>query len=215
MRRSQKIALLAFCIVAFGAGMIFLNFWLSRSEDTPEIAGFVYPQPRPVSPFKLVNHNGSSFDLDALKGKWSFVYFGYTYCPDVCPTTLVELSRVQQLLKQAGVDADNQYFLVSVDPNRDTPKRLEDYVVFFNKKFVGVTGTEEVLKKFTHEVGVVYDFPDGKSGDNYTVSHSSTIALFDPDTHLHAIFTSPHRAEEIADGFRKIHERWRKSASSR
>lgn len=209
-QRSQKIALLAFCALVLGGGIIFGNFLLSRPKDIPQIAGFVYPQPRTISPFRLVAHNGAPFDLSALKGKWSFVYFGYTYCPDVCPTTLVELGRAQKLLEQAGVDADNRYFLVSVDPNRDTPKQLGEYVAFFNKKLVGVTGTDEVLKTFTHEVGVLYEFPDGKIGNNYIVSHTSTLALFDPDARLHAIFTSPQKAEEIADGFRKIHERWSK-----
>lgn len=211
-RRTQIIALLAFCAFALGVGIIFAIMWSTRPTDIPQIAGFVYPQPRTISPFRLVDHRGSLFDLDALKGKWSFVYFGFTYCPDVCPTTLAELSRAQQLLAQEGLDADIRYLFVSVDPDRDTPKRLRDYVSFFNKKFVGVTGTDETLKKFTHEIGVIYDFPEGKNGPNYTVAHASTLALFDPDARLHAIFTSPQKAEEIADGFRKLHERRRKSS---
>src|SRR2546425_9813610 len=141
--RPRKIALLAAAVVAVGAGMVFGI--LSRSGDRPEIAGFVYPEPKTISPFKLTEHNGSSFDLDALKGKWSFVYFGYTYCPDVCPTTLAELSRAQKLLEDAGLDAGTQYVFVSVDSQRDTPRRLGEYVGFFNRKFVGATGSDEAL----------------------------------------------------------------------
>jgi len=200
--RSHKIALLAAAVVAVCAGIVFGI--LPRSDDRPEIAGFVYPEPKPISPFKLAEHDGSSFDLEALRGKWSFVYFGYTHCPDVCPTTLAELGRVQKSLEEAGLDAGNQYFFVSVDAQRDTPQRLAQYVAFFNKKFVGATGTDEALTKFTQEAGVVYSFPQGRKGKNYAVDHSSTVALFDPNARLAAVFTSPHKAEEIVEGFRKI-----------
>jgi protein SCO1/2 len=91
-----------------------------------------------------------------------------------------------------------------VDAQRDTPPRLARYVAFFNKKFVGATGTDEALTKFTQEAGVAYSFPQGRKGRNYAVDHSSAIALFDPDARLHAVFTSPHKAEEIVEGFRKI-----------
>src|SRR5438093_2755539 len=200
--RPRKIALLAAAVVAVCAGIVFGI--LSRSGDQPEIAGFVYPEPKTISPFKLTEHNGSSFDLDALKGKWSFVYFGYTYCPDACPTTLAELSRAQQLLEEAGLDAGNQYFFVSVDAQRDTPQRLAEYVAFFDKKFVGATGADEALTKITQDVGVLYSFPEGRKGKSYAVDHSSTVALFDPNARLAAVFTSPHKAEEFVEGFRKI-----------
>lgn len=200
MTRSHKLTLFAVAVVAVGAGI----FWLSRSGDLPEIAGFVYPEPKTIAPFRLTEHNGSSFDLDALKGKWSFIYFGFTYCPDVCPTTLVELNRAQKSLEEAGLDADNQYFFVSIDPQRDTLQLLAQYVVYFNKKFIGVTGDETALTKFTQDVGVLYSYPEGRKGQNYAVNHSSTLALFDPNAKLHAIFTAPHNAQDIVDGFRKI-----------
>ncbi len=203
--RPHKIALFAAAVVAICAGIVFGI--LSRPDDQPEIAGFVYPEPKAISPFRLLEHDGSPFDLEALEGKWSFVYFGYTYCPDVCPTTLAELSRAQKLLEEAGLDAGNQYFFVSVDAQRDTPPRLAQYVAFFNRKFVGATGTDEALTKFTQQAGVLYSFPQGRKGKSYAVDHSSTVALFDPDARLHAVFTSPHKAEEIVAGFRKISRR--------
>jgi len=202
-----RIALCAAALAALGIGVGFAI--LPRSGEPPTIAGFVYPEPKTISPFKLVEHDGRRFDLDALKGKWSFVYFGYTYCPDVCPTTLAELSRAQKLLEQAGSDGGNQYFFVSVDPQRDTPQRLAQYVSFFGRTFVGATGSDEALAKFTQDVGVVYSFPQGRSGGSYVVDHSSTVALFDPDARLCAVFTSPQHAEEMVEGFRRILERRR------
>ena len=206
MGRRQAIALFLFgaapLAVGLVVGLIFPALW--RSDEPPSIAGFVYPEPRTISPFKLTTHSGGSFDLDALKGKWSFVYFGYTYCPDVCPTTLAELSRAQKLLEEAGLDRGTQYVFVSVDSQRDTPRRLAQYVGFFDKKFVGATGSDEALTKFTREIGVFYSFPQGKKGRSYAVEHSSIVALFDPDARLHAVFTPPQKAEEVAEGFRKI-----------
>jgi cytochrome oxidase Cu insertion factor (SCO1/SenC/PrrC family) len=202
LSRRQSIVILLLGAAALAGGVVLGLVW--RSSEPPSIAGFVYPEPKAVSPFKLTDQRGAPFDLDALKGKWSFVYFGYTYCPDVCPTTLAELNRAQRLLEGKGLDAANQYVFVSVDSQRDTPKRLAEYVGFFNGKFLGATGTDDALKKFTQQLGVVYAFPEGKKGKAYAVEHSSIVALFDPDARLHAVFTPPQQAEGIAEGFRKI-----------
>lgn len=207
----KTVAFLGIAILALGVGAAVATW--PRSDKLPTIAGFVYPQPRVMSPITLVAHDGSAFTLDSLRGKWSFVYFGYSHCPDECPTTLAKLARVQKLLAAAGIDGDNQYIFVSVDPKRDTPRHLAKYVKYFDKRFIGVTGTPKALAKFTQEVGVVYSFPQGTKGNNYSVSHSSAIALFDPDARLHAVFTAPHKAKRIAKDFRSLRDRWAESAS--
>jgi protein SCO1/2 len=204
LSRPQKLlALIAAAAVAGGVGLALL--W--RPDDAPEIAGFVYPEPRAISPFTLRGQDGKPFDLDSLKGRWSFVYFGYSYCPDACPTTLAELARAQQALEAKGLDSANQYVFVSVDPQRDTPQRLAQYVAFFDKKFVGATGSDEALTGLTRQLGIAYSFPEGKKGDRYAVDHSSIVVLFDPEARLHAVFTPPQAAEGIAEGFRKILEK--------
>jgi protein SCO1/2 len=199
LSRLQKIALSAVAVAAV-CGIVFAL--LSRPDGPPAIAGFVYPEPRAISPFKLATQDGKPFDLESLKGKWTFVYFGYTYCPDVCPTTLAELARAKKLLDQGNLPA--HYVFVSVDPRRDTPKRLAQYVAFFDPGFVAATGSDEALAALTRQVGVAYSFPEGKKGAAYAVDHSSIVALFDPDARLHAVFTPPQEAEGIAEGFRKI-----------
>ena len=198
-------------LIALSIG-IAANLWSPRESELPTIAGFVYPQPRKISPFVLTAHDGSQFTLDRLRGKWTFVYFGYTYCPDVCPTTLAELARVQSLLDASGVDDATQYLFVSVDPKRDTPQHLAQYVPSFSKRLIGVTGSRAEIDNLTRQVGVAYEFPEGTDKENYPVSHSSIVALFDPDARLHAIFTAPHKAELISEGFRKMSARWRSSA---
>jgi len=202
LKRPQKIALYAVAVAAAALGIAVA---ILTRPDEPAIAGFVYPEPRVISPFKLAAQDGRSFDLESLKGKWTFVYFGYTYCPDVCPTTLAELARAKKLLDNAGVPA--QYVFVSVDPQRDTPKRLAQYVAFFDPGFVGATGSDEALTALTRQVGVAYSFPEGTKGAIYAVDHTSIVALFDPDARLHAVFTPPQEGEGIAEGFRKILEK--------
>jgi protein SCO1/2 len=202
-RRQAFLFLFGALPVALGL-IVALVLGLGRSDDPPSIAGFVYPEPKAISPFSLSTQDGRRFDLESLRGKWSFVYFGYTYCPDVCPTTLAELARARKLLGQAGVDAATQYVFVSIDPQRDTLQRLAQYVAFFDPTFLGATGSDEALSGFTRQIGVAYAFPGGKKGDRYAVDHSSIVALFDPDARLHAVFTPPQEAQGIAEGFRKI-----------
>jgi protein SCO1/2 len=205
MGRRQTVFLLVFGALAVALGVIAaLALGLGRSGDPPSIAGFVYPEPKAISPFNLSTQDGKPFDLESLRGKWSFVYFGYTYCPDVCPTTLAELARARKLLEQAGADAGTQYVFVSIDPHRDTPQRLALYVAFFDPTFLGATGSDEALSGLTRQIGIAYAFPEGKKGDRYAVDHSSIVALFDPDARLHAVFTPPQEAQGIAEGFRKI-----------
>ena len=202
MKRPRKIALYALAVAAAVTGIAIA---ILTRPDEPSIAGFVYPEPRVISPFKLATQDGKPFDLESLKGKWTFVYFGYTYCPDVCPTTLAELARAKKLLDNAGASA--QYVFVSVDPQRDTPRRLAQYVAFFDPGFVGASGSDEALTALTRQVGVAYSFPDGIKGATYAVDHTSIVALFDPDARLHAVFTPPQEADRIAEGFRKILEK--------
>ncbi|HEX7043970.1 MAG TPA: SCO family protein [Burkholderiales bacterium] len=197
----QTFALLVFALVA-AAGGIAAGIWSFRT-DAPADAGFIYPEPRPVPAFALVQHDGSRFDPQTLTGRWSFVYFGFTYCPDVCPTALVDLSHVQQSLEGAGLDREVRYFFVSVDPKRDTPARLAEYVVHFNPKFVGVTGELAELERFARAVGVGFSFPQGTDGEHYPVDHTSLVVLFGPDAKVHAIFPSPHRPDVMIEGFRR------------
>src|SRR5262245_28049440 len=193
MGRRQAVFLFVFGALPVAVGLIVaMVIGLGRAGDTPAIAGFVYPEPRVISPFTLAAQDGKPFDLESLKGNWTFVYFGYTYCPDVCPTTLAELARAKKLLDQASLPA--RYVFVSVALRRDTPKRLAQYVAFFDPGFVGATGSDDALKLLTRQVGVAYSFPEETKGATYAVDHSSIVALFDPDARLRAVFTPPQEA---------------------
>src|SRR5690606_15141757 len=107
-----KNLLIAVGFVAFLIGLGLAALWPRCGDDPPQITGFVYPEPKTVSPFALTADDGSTFDRSDLEGRWTFVFFGYTHCPDVCPLTLAELAGVEQRLRQAGVAAETQHVFV-------------------------------------------------------------------------------------------------------
>ena len=205
-RRATVIGLALAGIVALAVGLM-LGEWLFGRRPAPslDIAGIYLPDAQALDDFKLVHHGGQPFTRADFQGKWTFLYFGYTYCPDVCPLTLVELDRLQKRLAEQGADGDTAYVLVSVDPQRDTPERLREYVTYFNPKFQGATGPAEELSRLTEPLYVIYQRgSDAKDATNYTIDHSSTISLIDPTGRPRAIFTPPQNPERMAADFLKI-----------
>ncbi len=165
------------------------------------------PQSRPLVDFNLIGQNGKPFTKETIRGKWYFVFFGYTYCPDVCPVALNNFREVKAIMKQKGDSLEDVGFLfVSVDPERDTPERLGSYVEYFDPGFMGATGSESELQMLTRQMGVVYRKVEGKSKDDYLVDHSAGVFLLNPDVNLQAYFTAPHDPLKVVQAFRKIRE---------
>lgn len=206
---SRRSVLVVLCLLAVGAGAGLNHVIKRRAAAPPQISGFLYPDAQPIGAFELTAHDRSPFGPQQLEGKWSFLYFGYTYCPDVCPTTLLELDKLQKLLTAENLDNDTQYLFVSVDPKRDTPERLAEYTRYFNPKFTGLTGNSEQLAALTKRIGVVYNPVPNESGTGYLVDHSSSVVLIDPDSQLHAVFSAPQMGSTMAEDFRKLHRSWK------
>ncbi len=187
---------------------VLATLWLLASCSPPEpppLAGAtLMPSARALAPFSLINHHGQPFTQDALRGRWSFAFFGYTHCPDVCPNALGMLKRVQTLLEAANEEPLPQVLFVSVDPERDTPEVLAGYVSYFHPTFVGVTGKDEELLRLTRQLGILYGKSPGGSGDDYLVDHSGAIVLLNPEGHYQALFSMPHDPDKIATDFVKI-----------
>lgn len=161
---------------------------------------------RPMPAFALVDHNGDPFDNDRLKGKWTFLFFGYTHCPDICPTTLSTLNQVTQLLENDDAGENTQVVFVSVDPDRDSPENLAGYVVYFNPDFVGVTGEAQALAQLTSSLGILHaKVEDPSNPDNYLVDHSGSILLAGPAGELAAVFSAPHDPAALATDLRTLH----------
>jgi protein SCO1/2 len=201
--------------VPYGTIVLFL-FWglllavlvlwmLPNKTIPPALQGILRPEPKMLQVFELIDQHEQSFSPERLRGKWSFVFFGYTYCPDICPTTLATLTAVVKQLKNDPRGLANiQVVFVSVDPQRDTPDLIEVYLKYFNEAFLGVTGVPQEIDALIHQFGAAYvREPETKPGE-YLVSHSSSIFLVDPHTRLLAAFSPPHYPNTIVDQFRQI-----------
>ncbi|MAX32859.1 MAG: cytochrome c oxidase assembly protein [Halomonadaceae bacterium] len=125
----------------------------------------------------LMDENGQQVEEDAYTGKTTLLYFGYTHCPDVCPTTLARMTAAIKKLDESARD-DIQVLFVSVDPERDTPARLRQYTDVFGPQFIGLTGSTEQLDELTNRYRVSYSYGDKDANGNYDVSHSSGIFVF-------------------------------------
>jgi protein SCO1/2 len=175
----------------------------SPTPAAPEQA-LVLEQPRPLPDFALADHRGADFTPARLEGHWTFLFFGFTHCPDICPTTLQTLARVKAGLADLPAAARPDVVLVSVDPERDTPAPLAGYVPYFDPEFLGVTGREEALAPLAAGLGVAYGRTPDESGDGYTVDHTAAIFLVDPNGRLAAVFGTPHSADRIEADYRYV-----------
>jgi protein SCO1/2 len=142
-----------------------------------EYHGLVLQSPKPAADFTLVAAGDKPINLSDYRGKLVVLYFGYTFCPDVCPTTLAEITKaVQKLGKKAE---DVQVIMVTVDPERDTPERLAEYMDFFNPSFVGLSGTPEQIAAAATPYGIYYQKHEGTAATGYLVDHTATTNMLD------------------------------------
>jgi len=199
------VMVLVLSSVSMWAGFKLSNM-LDEKNEVPIIEGTVLNPPRALTPFKLIDQRRHDFRLEQFKGKWSLVFFGYTNCPDVCPNTL-------GVLKQAYIDMQAlkmelpQVVFVSVDPVRDEPELLSDYVYYFDPSFVGVTGKKDQLDNLAKQLSAVYLKAAGASGDikkdDYLYDHSAAILLINPKAEFQAVFSAPHNKLGLVDGLQK------------
>ena len=190
----------------FGLVMLVTYILVKPSTPPPELAGVLRPEFKLIQPFELIDHNNVSFSEQRLRGKWTFAFFGYTSCPDICPATLYVLNSAQDLLQdQAGdVHTDTQVLFISVDPERDTTELLATYVPYFNREFIGATADKAEIDSLTRQFGAGYIIEPETSAGQYTVAHTSAIFLVDPLGRLVAAFSQPHYAATIASQYEKI-----------
>lgn len=196
---------------AIAAVSVSIGFWYSQSSPqapSPNIPNnleaTVFPEPRELVPFKLIDQDGKDFTPDSLRQKWSLLFFGFTHCPDVCPTTLKVLQELWRGLPDQTRNM-TQIAFVTVDPNRDTVPIIKEYVQYFEPSFLGVTGNLGHITAFTRSLGILYEYVSkGEGKNNYGVNHSSQIVLIDPQSRLRAMFPPPHEADEMRKNFQAI-----------
>ena len=178
--------------VAVGIALAAGTFMAIRSQAPalPESA-LVLPAPNPVPEFSLLNQHGEAVDQSVFEGQWDLVFFGFTHCPDICPTTLQVLAAAKKTLADNGRESLPRIVLVSVDPERDTPGILGEYVDYFGQGNLGLTGTLEEISKLTGGLGIYFEKQPG-DGDNYAVDHSAAVLVIDPYGGFHSLFSGPH-----------------------
>ncbi len=175
----------------------------ARKNFSP-IQGTILSAARKITVPALVKDNGHAFTLDDLTGHWSLLFFGYTHCPDICPTTMGAVAQAGKIARTNN-HLFPRVFFVSVDPERDKVEMLTEYVQYFDKDFIAVTGDEKLIKAFTLQMSVVYmKMPDeGDTGD-YIIDHSAALLLINPQGKLVAFFNPPHDPKTILKDFQTV-----------
>ncbi|MFV0277898.1 MAG: SCO family protein [Parahaliea sp.] len=168
---------------------------------------YVFDTPRAIGDFALVDHRGQPFTPERLQGHWTLVFFGFTHCPDICPTTMSFLNRLMGELKGTEAGDDTRVVMVSVDPARDTPERLAEYVPYFNPGFVGVTGEFLDIHRFATALNTPFRKVPGQD-ENYQVDHSANVVLINPRGDYHGFFKAPLDLAKMKVTYRSAHYLW-------
>ncbi len=193
---NNKLILTIAAVAAITAG-----YWFGQHGTNPatenaasaNIRGFVLKTPRKIGVPELLRDNGEAFTKQDLIGHWSLLFYGYTNCPDICPTTLSTIAAA----KKQATDFP-QVIFVSVDPKRDNAELIGEYVRYFDQDFIGVTGEEKMLQAMASQMSVAaMALPPEKPGDAYLVDHSANLLLLDPDGNLAAMLRPPHSVDSI------------------
>ncbi|MCA9938423.1 MAG: SCO family protein [Anaerolineales bacterium] len=201
---TTPIWLLAIIGLLGGLLLFFLiRFLLTGSLfGTQPFHGVVLQSPQQAVNFTLMGPDEQPVSLNDFRGKVVLLYFGYTFCPDACPATLSVLKEVRQQLGRRADDV--QVVMITVDPERDTPTRLADYVRSFDPTFVGLSGTLDQTSAVATDYGIFFEKQPGTAATGYLVDHTATVAAIDKDGYLRLIFLFDMSAEEIAADVRRL-----------
>ncbi|MBA1185498.1 SCO family protein [Stutzerimonas nitrititolerans] len=200
MTRIQKTVFILVALVALVIGLTVYRVLNSERQVDPTQmldAGIVIlPQGRDVPKLTLTNQDGEPLQVDQLEGKWTLLFFGYTFCPDICPATLAELRQLRSQLPDE-VREQLRPVLVSVDPARDTPEQLKQYLEFFGEGFLGLTGTLDDIQTLANGVGIPF-IPGDTSRENYTVDHSGNLVIIGPDGRQQGFIRAPLKVQKLS-----------------
>ena len=202
-RQSVKMGILVSGLVVLAAVIGVLAAMYQGQEPEPTVPGLLWPGPKTLGAFSVIDHDNNPFTLADLRGKWSLLFFGFTHCPDICPVTLAVMDKTHSRLAQAR---DVQFVFVTVDPERDTSERMEQYLTSFNPEFVGLGGSAEQIAGLTGQVGLPYFRDKTQDEENYLVDHGASLFMIDPLGRLVGIFSAPHDALDVTDRFNRIRE---------
>ncbi len=201
--RAKLLSFIFLCAIAVAGFAV----TVMRPHSAPAVdltTGTFLARSRELPDFSLIDQQGRGFDRASLRGHWSLLFFGYTHCPDFCPTTLATLAAVQKGLRAAGAAALPQVIFVSVDAQRDSPEQMAQYVHSFDPEFIGLTAADQPsIEAVAKKLGLGVAIQPASDG-NYTVDHSGAIFVLSPDGRITAILTGPFGVNALQGDFQRI-----------
>jgi len=201
--QSKLLSFVLFCIVGI-AGVAASLMWRHHAAPVELATGTLLTPSRALPDFNLIDQKGRPFSAADLRGRWSLLFFGYTNCPDFCPTTLTTLAAMEKSLAAAKAAVLPQVVFVSVDAKRDTPAQLAKYVPYFDPDFIGLTAADQPsIEGFAKKLGVGVIIQAAADG-NYTVDHSGAIFVLDPGGRIAAILSGPFSVGALQGDFQRI-----------
>jgi protein SCO1/2 len=201
--QSKFLSLALMCIVGI-AGVAASSLWRHRAPAVDLTTGTLITPSRELPDFSLIDQQGRPFGPANLRGHWSMLFFGYTNCPDLCPTTLTTLAAMEKRLHAAKASVLPQVVFVSVDAKRDTPAQMAKYVPYFDPAFIGLTAADQPsIESVAKKLGVSVIIQPAADG-NYTVDHSGAIFVVNPDGRLTAILSGPFGVDALQGDFQRI-----------
>lgn len=215
MNQRRRILLTVAILLAFITLIVSGFVWrisLPRVMSASEMKAnglFLLPTPRNFGEIQLIDHKGQPFTRERFEGRWSLVFYGFTYCPDICPTTMAFLNELVASFEGTEVE-DTQVVMVSVDPARDTVEQLASYVPYFNPDFIGVTGEFLDITRFATALNTPFRKVPGED-ENYLVDHSANVVLINPMGDYHGFFKSPLDQAKMKVTYRSARELWNRT----
>ncbi len=202
MFKKFKILIISLALLLI---VILTMFLFQQTEPVPfefeSSAGIPVMSPAIAVPaVTLLDQHKQAFPMSKLKGNWNLMFFGFTNCPDICPTTLTTMKQVEKRLTEQNF----RYIFVSLDPKRDTSDTLKEYMEFLNPDFIGLTGDKKNIDKLTEALGIIYDFEGDTRADDYLINHYAAILVIDPQARLRAHILPPHSVDKVADAITKL-----------
>ena len=207
MNRNFTWTILSCITVMVLAVSLYVNKMTSKvsltNDQLKDLGLYLIEPARELGEFKLIDSFNNEFVPDDFKGRWNALFFGFTFCPDICPITMGMLSRIE---KELGLVAEDKIkvFLVSVDPDRDTPEQLKIYLENFNDKFVGLTGGIDQIYNFATRVNAPFSPVINSEDPNYSVDHYGSIVVINPEGKYAGFFRTPHEQEKVKLGLLEL-----------
>ncbi|MFT6464383.1 SCO family protein [Halopseudomonas sp.] len=201
----QKTVLVTLAVIALVIGAIVHKVTRPVALDREQLSQsgiFLFDSPRSLPEVEMLSAAGGSWGKQDLVGQWDLLFFGYTFCPDICPTTMADLKQLVDALPETSAE-QLQVTMVSVDPNRDTPEQMQQYLGFFKAGFHGATGNPEELAKLARALSIAYIEPD-TSSENYLVDHSGQVVIVNPEGHYVGFLRPPLKPQELSQWLPRI-----------